>query len=481
MTGPEGAKVLLKRAKELRDQGQIVAEDRALTTRRMRDAEALIRDDLREHAWDEDPVSPPTGHHETLRGAQAEAYWTALRKRVAVISGGAGVGKTYVVAKLAAALREAGLNVALCAPTGKAAQRIEDTLRGHGVGLKAQTIHRLLRYDGIEFRRDSLSEASQIGAGEKGEAEPAYDAVIVDEVSMVDVPLMAELLKRIDFGRTRLVLVGDHNQLPPVGPGNVLRDIMQYRLAPTVVLNEVVRQAGVLEANSSGILSGRVAPSAGPGQGWIVMDGDEDPEKIQLWLRDLIEKRMAGQSGPLAGFDPLKDVQILTPMHKGPLGTEEINRRMRALFRGETKGRFSIGDKVIQTSNDYDLGVMNGTIGYVLDKSKEGGFLIGFDGVGPRFVEADRLREVELAYALTAHKAQGSEFPCVIVICHSSYYFRNRNWLYTAVTRAQQACVLVGDKRGLETAAGRNDSSRRRTLLGKWAEDAREAGTAEAA
>jgi exodeoxyribonuclease V alpha subunit len=179
---------------------------------------------------------------------------------IVVISGGAGTGKTHTLARLAKTFEAANLKVALCSPTGKAAKRIEESLRSQGLTLEAKTVHRLLEYNGHEFQRRSLSIPSNTETGDA--PSDAFDVVIVDEVSMVDVPLMAELLRRIDLGTTRLILVGDHNQLPPVGAGNVLRDCIKHKLVPTFVLDEVVRQAGVLKSNSMAILSQRVMPTA---------------------------------------------------------------------------------------------------------------------------------------------------------------------------------------------------------------------------
>jgi exodeoxyribonuclease V alpha subunit len=244
----------------------------------------------------------------------------------------------------------------------------------------------------------------------------------------------------------------------------VLRDVLQHRLAPAVVLDKVHRQAGILKANSSGVLTGKVAPSAGAEQGWMMVDGFRDPLQIQAYLHDLFRNQQLES----LGFNPLRDVQVITPTHKGPLGTRELNRQLQFLFHGEVKGRFAIGDKVIQTFNDYELGVMNGTIGFVAE-AIEKGFVINFDGVGFRVVEGEQLLNVQLAYALTAHKCQGSEFPCGIVICHKSHFFADRNWLYTAVTRAGKTCILLGDAWGIQHAAKKNLAIQRRTLLSKWA------------
>lgn len=284
---------------------------------------------------------------------------------------------------------------------------------------------------------------------------------------MVDVPLMAALLQRIDFARTRLVLVGDHNQLPPVGPGNVLRDLIAHRLVPTVVLETVERQAGVLKTNSTAVLTGVVAPTAVNDPAWTVVDAFQDVLPIQAYLRDLVLKTLPKR----LGLDPVRDIQIITPTHLGALGTKAINQMMQHLLHGDPGRKFAIGDKVIQTANDYDLGVMNGTQGRVdaYESGAEGGYWITFDGVGRRRIRGEDVHRVQLAYALTAHKAQGSEFRCAVVLCHRSHFFADRNWLYTAVTRAAQYCVLLGDRWGLRNAARKNHVVHRRTFLDRWA------------
>jgi exodeoxyribonuclease V alpha subunit len=430
--------------------GDMVADSSAVTTPYFLEAEQTIRQTFERYSTSECPLITGAFDISNLSPQQAEAYRCALRHRISVISGLAGTGKTYVVARLAQTCQHADLVVKLCAPTGKAAKRIEELLRSkYQLQLEASTIHRMLEYNGMSFGVETVDA----------------DVVIVDEVSMVDVPLMANLLERIDFSRTRLVLVGDHNQLPPVGPGNVLRDLVQHQLVPTVVLDKVYRQAGVLKCNSTAVLRGAVHPTEMDNDTrWIVVDQFSDAQQIQLYLRDLILDRLPTRFG----YEPVRDVQIITPTHKGPLGTKAINEAMQLLLQGRVEKKFCLGDKVIQTSNDYELGVMNGTIGFVVDVVKAG-YAIAFDGVGPKIIEGERLSNVMLAYALTAHKAQGSEFPCAVVLCHKSHFFADRNWLYTAVTRASQTCVLLGDRWGLSSAAKKNNVIHRRTFLSRWA------------
>jgi len=461
----------------LRD-GQLVADGNAVTTPQCLETEQYIQSVFDLYRWKEHPLSGFRQQLAGLKDKQAEAYQAALRYGIVVISGGAGTGKTYVLARLSKTFQEAGLRVALCSPTGKAAKRIEESLRAQGLDLEAKTIHRLLEYDGHQFHRESLSWPRQTDDGEDDpDADPPYDVVVVDEVSMVDVALMAELLMRIDFTRTRLILVGDHNQLPPVGPGNVLRDVIQHQLVPTVILDEVVRQAGMLKTNSTAVLSQVIAPTAVDDPAWTVVDVFQDPQQIQVYLRELVLEKIPSR----LQLDPIDDVQIITPTHIGPLGTKAINQMMQRLLHGEVERKFTVGDKVIQTVNDYDLGVMNGTIGRVIeiDPARGGGYFINFDGCGERQIKDEQVLNVQLAYALTAHKAQGSEFPCVVVLCHKSHYFADRNWLYTAVTRASHYCILMGDRWGLRNAVKKNNTIRRRTFLDLWAASAHSASPRE--
>jgi exodeoxyribonuclease V alpha subunit len=396
-----------------------------------------------------------------LNVGQREAVLTALRNRLALICGGAGSGKTFTVAAIAGLYEEQGLSVILAAPTGKAAKRLEQV-----VGREAYTIHRLLGYDGQEFKRT---------------AEDPLEAavVIVDEVSMVDVPLAWHLFQAIDLGQTAVVLVGDHNQLPPVGPGNVLRDLIDTRVVPTVILDEIVRQAGVLKENSIAILRGEVqktAPENGTGRRpWYLVDQFTDVWDIQRFLIELFESVLIER----LHFDLVQDVQVLTPTRKGPLGVEELNAKLQHVVQDILWGvdvpppmpgrrpRFLLHDKVIQNRNNYELGVMNGAVGQVTAIERDGAMEVVFDGQ-PVIITPDsgRLSDLSLAYALTIHKAQGSEFPCAIVLVHKSHSFmHHRNLFYTGVTRAQEVAIVIGDRWGLRNCAQRRHLERRKTFL----------------
>jgi exodeoxyribonuclease V alpha subunit len=273
--------------------------------------------------------------------------------------------------------------------------------------------------------------------------------------------------------------VGDHNQLPPVGPGNLLRDLVKSRAIPTTVLTQIIRQAGVLKESSTAILVGEVRPTSevknGARRPWYVIDKFTDTGDVQRMLLLLFEEVLQER----LGYDLVRDVQVLTPTHRGPLGTVELNIELQRLLQkklfgfdvpdvepGHRPGLYP-GDKVIQMKNDYELGVMNGAMGVVLDVEKNGRLTIDFDG-RPVEIEADSdaAGNVQLAYATSIHKVQGSEFPCAVVIAQKSHSFmHHRNLLYTAVTRARESVIILGDRWGIENCAAKRQVDRRNTFL----------------
>lgn len=399
--------------------------------------------------------------YSTLNEDQKRAILAALTKRISLISGGAGVGKSFTVSAIVKILQAYGLDVQLAAPTGKAARRLEEFC--DDLENEAMTIHRLLGYNGHTFTRD----------------EPINtDVLIIDEFSMVDVSLAYHLLNAVDFTRTSVVLVGDHNQLPPVGPGNILRDLVHSQSIPTTMLTQVVRQAGALKINSMAVLKGEVRPTSAPEQNrcraWYAINNLQDAERVRLFLTMIHEKQLES-----FGFDLIKDVQVLTPTHKGSLGTVELNQLLQALIQKEKWGvsvapvatgkrpLILLHDKVIQTRNNYDLGVMNGAIGTVEAVDNEGNLSVLFDDkLVPYQKNSQEYLELNLAYALSIHKVQGSEFPCAIVIIHKSHSFmHHRNLLYTAVTRSRRTTILLGDAWGMKHCAATCVVDNRRTLL----------------
>ncbi|MEJ5370283.1 MAG: AAA family ATPase, partial [Bryobacteraceae bacterium] len=396
-----------------------------------------------------------------LTPEQREAVRNALTYSISLMTGGAGSGKTYAVSTIVSIAERLERKVVLAAPTGKAAKRLEEV-----VGHEASTIHRLLGFNGHSYARDALNPVEA-------------DILVVDESSMIDIPLAWRLFQAVDRAKTAVVLVGDHNQLPPVGPGNLLRDLVKSRAIPTAVLTRIIRQAGVLKENSTAILSGEVRPTAnvqtGARRPWYVIDRFSDREDVRQMLMLLFEEVLAER----LGYDLVRDVQVLTPTHKGPLGTMELNLALQRLLQKKLRGfeapevapghrpAFYPGDKVIQTRNDYELGVMNGAMGCVVEATPQGALTVDFDGAVVE-IEAgsDAASRLQLAYACSVHKVQGSEFPCAIVIAHKSHSFmHHRNLLYTAVTRAKESVILLGDRWGLDNCAAKRQVDRRNTFL----------------
>lgn len=386
-------------------------------------------------------------HAGALNDDQRRAFINAARYSVSLISGGAGSGKTFTLTSIADFYEAQGLTVTLTAPTGKAAKRMEQV-----TGRPALTIHRLLEYNGREFGR---GPDSPLGT----------DLVIVDEMSMVNVPLCWRLFRAIDLKRTAVVLVGDHNQLPPVGPGDVLRDLIQPSAVPTVILDKVVRQAGVLKENCTAVLAGQVRPSVKDAATppWLVADRFTEAEAARDFLVSLFE----GGTLDRLGYDLMRDVQVLTPTHMGPLGTRELNIALQRIIQQRLHGfitppvtpgrspRIYLHDKVMQTRNDYKLGVMNGAVGIVVETDERGNLVVDFDG---ERVEMDResgaAGNLQLAYACTIHKSQGSEYPCVICVVHKAHSFQHhRGLLYTGVTRARKTAIVIGDRWGIRNCA----------------------------
>jgi exodeoxyribonuclease V alpha subunit len=396
-------------------------------------------------------VEKKTGR--TLSPSQHAALKTALRSRAVVITGGPGVGKTTLVQSLLKILTAKKLKCILTAPTGRAAQRMAEA-----TGLEASTLHRLLEF--------------QPGRGgfQRNASNPLEgDVVVVDEVSMVDVPLMSRLLDALPR-RARLILVGDADQLPSVGPGLVLGDIIRSGTIPVVHLREIFRQAG-----DSRIISGAHAINRGeipdimeaPKDSDFIFIDREDPEECAVTMLNMVRDRLPKH----LGVDPIEGIQILSPMHRGSLGIKELNARLQSSLNPRSEYReehqsygnlFRVGDKVIQTSNNYDKEVFNGDIGRIRSMDKEERQVVVRFGKREIMYEFSEMDELELAYAITIHKSQGSEFPVVVIpLAMQQYLLLQRNLLYTGVTRGKQMVVLIGQKKALGMAV-RNESTRHR-------------------
>jgi exodeoxyribonuclease V alpha subunit len=393
-----------------------------------------------------------------LTPEQRAAVLTALRHPLCVITGGPGTGKTTIVRFLAHVGVQGGRTLALAAPTGRAAQRLEQ-VTGHS----ASTIHRLLSYD--PFRH-----GFRHGLGNPLSA----DWVIIDEASMLEVPLANCLLRALPPG-ANLLLVGDADQLPSVGPGALLGDLVASGEVPVVRLEHIHRQAaGSLIVQNAHRINRGDPPLFPTPQTWrqgedCVFVEKNDPAEIAQRVVQLVTGGLIRM-----GFGA-EATQVITSMHRGPIGVQELNRRLQATVnppapnkpempRGET--RFRLGDRVLQTVNDYEKMVFNGDIGRVVDVDLEGGALAVLFGENRVTYLRSDLDQLELAYALTVHKSQGSEFPAVVLVVHSSHYIMlHRNLLYTGVTRAREMLCVVGDQKGLHKALRSTHLAERHTRL----------------
>ena len=379
-----------------------------------------------------------------LAPEQRSAVQEAAHRQALVVTGGPGVGKTTIVRAILAVLARSGVVVRLAAPTGRAAKRLSDT-----TGAEATTLHRLLEFDpkSATFKRD---RHRPIEAG----------AVVVDETSMLDLPMADALVQAISPG-TRLLLVGDVDQLPSVGPGAVLRDVIASRVIPCVRLRQIFRQAArsLIVTNAHRINEGEL-PITGEAAGdadFFIVDR-RDPERAKATVLELVTSRIPDRFG----LDPVRDIQVLTPMNRGPAGAIALNEALQAalnptgvaLVRGART--FRPGDKVMQLRNDYDKNVYNGDVGLVASiDPEEGGMTVRFDDRDVAF-EASDLDNVVLAYACTVHKSQGSEYPAVVIpLLTTHFVMLSKNLLYTAVTRGKRLVVLVCDPRALELAIAR--------------------------
>lgn len=390
-----------------------------------------------------------------LSASQRDAVTRVLQGKVTVITGGPGVGKTTIVNSIVKVIQARHRQVLLCAPTGRAAKRLAES-----TGIEAKTIHRLLEFDPKQFgfRRSAMNPLET-------------DLLIVDEVSMVDVVLMSQLLRALP-DTAGLLLVGDVDQLPSVGAGAVLQDIIDSGIIATVRLTEIFRQARhsriIVNAHRINQGSPIEAPEGKQLEDFYFIPANspaEIYEKLLQVVTDRIPKRF--------GLNPIRDIQVLTPMNRGSLGTRSLNVELQRHLNANAEPSisrfgwtFARGDKVIQTVNNYDKEVFNGDIGQIASIDSEEGLLqILFDD---RTIVYDfgELDEIALAYATSIHKSQGSEYPAVVIPISSQHFtLLERNLLYTAVTRGKRLVVLIGQPKALNTAIHKASSKRRLTYL----------------
>jgi exodeoxyribonuclease V alpha subunit len=387
-----------------------------------------------------------------LAVAQVAAVQTALAHKVSVITGGPGTGKTTIIKALLAEVRKGGQSVKLCAPTGRAAKRMEEA-----TDWPATTIHRMLEFSPREgrFLRDR-------------DKPLRTDVLIVDEASMVDLALFSSLVEALQEG-TRLVLVGDVDQLPSVGAGRVLEDIIESGVVEVARLDVVFRQdeTGGIVRNAHGLLRGQVPRGATDPSGDFFVIQREDPVAALRTAVHLVTERIPSRWN----LKPGQDIQLLTPMRKGSCGAEAANLALRSVLNpGNEHGdnpRPGVGDRVMQIRNDYDKDVFNGDAGWVVGPGPLGkGLLVRFDDEREVEYGGDELDQLQLAYAITIHKSQGSEYPAVVIPLLTQHYrMLQRNLLYTAITRGKQVVILVGSLKAIEIAVGNAQVAERWTGL----------------
>jgi exodeoxyribonuclease V alpha subunit len=455
--------------------GRVVVEGKLVFSARLHAAEVAVVEHV--HRLLDAPARPLPGLDAALSAFEASAKVhlapeqrravdAAARQKLVVVTGGPGVGKTTIVRAILSVLESARLSVRLAAPTGRAAKRL-----GEATGRRATTIHRLLEYD-PRLRRFTRNAQLPVDT----------DALVVDEASMIDLELAEALLAAVPSA-ARLVLVGDSDQLPSVGPGAVLRDVIDSGVVPTERLARIFRQAeeSRIVTNAHAILRSEMPESASPDDphaDFFVVNRT-DPEQAAKTVVELVTQRIPKRFG----LNPRDEVQVLTPMHRGPAGTQALNAALQAALNPtgralERRGvAYRAGDKVMQTKNDYEREVYNGDIGVVVrvDEAEES-MVVRFDEREVEYEDA-ALDVLTLAYAISIHKSQGSEYPAVVVpLLTTHFVMLSRNLVYTAVTRAKRLCVMVADPRAIRMALGEERREERVTRLGERLREGRRRG-----
>jgi exodeoxyribonuclease V alpha subunit len=418
-------------------------------------SELAVAETLRARA-----LAPPHLDHEpgeSPRAQLTDEQWAAVRAafaaRISVLTGGPGVGKTVCTKEIVAEAEAANATIALCAPTGRAARRLEET-----TGHEAQTIHRLLEW--MPGRQPAFRPGRPLPA----------ELVIVDESSMLNLRLVEVLLGGL-AETTHVVFVGDADQLPPIGAGKPFEDLIASGAAPVVRLNQIFRQAArsMITTAAHEINHGRpphTEPAPDQDRDFFFIERGTAERALETVVEVVAERAPASFA-----VDPIREVQVLAPMYRGPVGIDALNERLQAELNPDGKralsDRFRIGDRLIQTRNSHELGLMNGSIVFLrADDPEEETILVDTDEGGSLVIPYSETGTLRLAYAISVHKAQGCEVPVVVGVCHRSHSrMLTRPLLYTAITRARSSCVLVGDRGALESAVRRDDSGGRHSGL----------------
>jgi exodeoxyribonuclease V alpha subunit len=461
---PELAREALR---ELERDGDVIAEAAddylAIYLKRLHEAEATVAGRIRLLAAGRPmgekvvaralEAAGKTANGIVLSSEQRRALMFALKSRVAVITGGPGSGKTTLLRSLLVALDSAGLKPTLAAPTGRAARRLADAC-----GREARTLHRLLEY---------APETQSFLRSETFPLRTNY--LVVDEASMMDIELAASLLRALT-PNSSLLLVGDRDQLPSVGPGSVLKDVITSDLVPVVPLREVYRQAreSLIVANAHRLNRGEMPETQNDPAGDFFFFERNAPEDVLATVKLLVQNRLVGHFG----INDPREIQVLTPMNRGPIGVHALNRELQDLLNPHGRElragdrRFREGDRVIQLRNNYDKLVFNGAIGRVVAIDTARGKIGVVFEEGHAEYDISEFDELGLAYAISIHKSQGSQYPAVVIPIHQTHYLMlRRNLLYTAITRAERVCVLVGTRSALAQAVRNADERRRFSRL----------------
>lgn len=433
----------------------LVLEEEGLYRERTLNRELWVAGDIRDRALTEPSAGHTPDHPEddSLTNEQWQAVLGAFGAPVSVITGGPGVGKTVCTRAIVSEAHSAGLRTGLCAPTGRAARRLSEA-----TGTEAHTIHRML-----EWR-----------PGAEATFKPGHplplDLLIVDEASMINLHMAEVLLGGLGIG-THIVLVGDADQLPPIGAGKPFADLIESGVVPVTRLTHIFRQAArsMITTAAHEVNLGKpphLEPESDQVRDFFFVER-QTPERCRDAVVDMVAERVSAG----LGLDPIRDVQVLAPVYRGEVGIDALNKRLQERLNPDGKkaltDRFRIGDRLIQTRNAYELGLMNGTICFLIDDDPEEEMAVVRTDVGQEvIVPYPESSDLRLAYAISVHKSQGSEIPVVIFVCHRSHSgMLTRPLIYTAITRAKSMCVLAGDRPALETGVRRDEGGGRHSSL----------------